>query len=133
MDRREVLKGSCAVCVVGAAGVVAGCSPSPTPSVSPPETQTPGEVRVKPEDIPVGGGVILEEEAVVVTRPAEREIRAFSAVCTHQGCLVAEVVDSEIRCLCHGSRFSIEDGSVIGGPARGPLPPVEVAVDAHGW
>ncbi len=80
-------------------------------------------------DIPVGGGVILAEPAVVITQPTEGDVKAFTAICTHQGCLVSEVVDNEIVCPCHGSRFSATDGSVIDGPATQGLQAAGVAVE----
>jgi len=42
---------------------------------------------------------------------------------------VSEVVDNEIICPCHGSRFSATDGSVITGPATTPLTSAGVAVE----
>ena len=80
-------------------------------------------------DVPVGGGIIIAEPAVVITQPAEGEFKAFNAVCTHQGCLVSEVVENEIICPCHGSRFSATDGSVINGPAQAPLEAAGVVVE----
>lgn len=65
---------------------------------------------------------------VVVTQPVEGEIKAFTAVCPHQGCLVNEVADNQIICPCHGSLFSAEDGAVIQGPATSGLAPVAVMV-----
>ncbi|MET1060771.1 MAG: Rieske (2Fe-2S) protein [Nocardioides sp.] len=81
-------------------------------------------------DVPVGGGVILDDPELVVTQPAKGEFRAFSSTCTHRGCTVTQVEGGAIGCRCHGSRFSIEDGSVQGGPAPSPLP--ETAVRAEG-
>jgi Rieske Fe-S protein len=72
-------------------------------------------------DVPVGGGTILKADKVVVTQPAKGQFKAFSAVCTHQGCLVAKVDNGEIVCPCHGSHFSIKDGSPTSGPAQSPL------------
>jgi Rieske Fe-S protein len=66
---------------------------------------------------------------VVITQPSEGEVKAFSAICTHQGCLVSEVVDNEIVCPCHQSLFSAVDGSVIQGPATEPLPAAGITVD----
>jgi nitrite reductase/ring-hydroxylating ferredoxin subunit len=86
-------------------------------------------------DIPVGGGTVFPDEKVVVTQPTEGEFKAFSAVCTHQGCLVGQVADGTIQCPCHGSEFSIEDGSNVAGPSGseagsvGPLREVGVTVD----
>lgn len=72
-------------------------------------------------DIPVGGGAIFDEQRIVVTQPTEGQFKAFTAVCTHQQCLVTGVADGGIDCSCHGSIFSIEDGSVVEGPAEEPL------------
>ncbi len=88
-----------------------------------------GEVTIATADVPVGGGTILGDQLVVVTQPTEGTFEAFSAVCTHQGCPVQSVSDGAIICNCHGSRFSIEDGSVLQGPATTPLPSKQVSVE----
>lgn len=80
-------------------------------------------------DVPVGGGVVLKDDELVVTQPADGEFKAFTAICTHQGCLVGSVSEGTIHCPCHGSSFSAEDGSVEGGPATAPLAEVAVKVD----
>lgn len=67
-------------------------------------------------DLTVGGAVFLDDPAVVVTAPAEGEYKAFSRVCTHQGCPVTDLLDGNIHCNCHQSQFSIEDGSNVVGP-----------------
>jgi Rieske Fe-S protein len=79
-------------------------------------------------DIAVGGGVIFADQKVVVTQPSEGDFKAFSAVCTHQGCTVGSVADGTINCPCHGSEFSIEDGSVQAGPATSSLGEVELDI-----
>jgi Rieske Fe-S protein len=84
---------------------------------------------VAASDVPVGGGTILAEQKVVVTQPSDGEFMAFSAVCTHQGCAVQSVSDGRINCPCHGSAFSIEDGSVLAGPADAPLEELSVSVE----
>jgi Rieske Fe-S protein len=78
----------------------------------------------KTADIPEGGGKVFKDEKIVITQPAAGEFKAFTAICTHQGCVLAEVVDNQINCnsSCgHGSVFSAEDGSVVNGPAAAPL------------
>jgi nitrite reductase/ring-hydroxylating ferredoxin subunit len=82
----------------------------------------------KVADIPEGGGKVFKEQKIVVTRPSADEYKAFSAVCTHQGCAVKEVVDGTINCPCHNSKFDISDGSVKAGPAKAPLPGQKVSV-----
>ncbi|MEV5439095.1 Rieske (2Fe-2S) protein [Streptomyces sp. NPDC052682] len=79
-------------------------------------------------DIPVGGGRIFPDEKVVVTQPEQGEFKAFSAICTHQACLLATVGDGTINCTCHGSRFRIADGAVARGPATRPLPEEKITV-----
>lgn len=79
-------------------------------------------------DVPVGGGVVLKAEEIVVTQPTAGDYKAFSALCTHQGCLVGSVSDGSIHCPCHNSLFSAVDGSVESGPASGPLAAVAVSV-----
>ena len=80
-------------------------------------------------DIEVGGGTIFADEQVVITQPTEGEFKCFTAVCTHQGCIVSSVSDGDINCECHGSAFSIDDGSVVTGPATKPLAEQQITVE----
>ncbi|MEH0981788.1 Rieske (2Fe-2S) protein [Micromonospora sp. CPCC 205556] len=137
-SRRAVLAGTGA----GVTALLAGCQTygepaGPAAGGPPPSaggggaTPAAGQPRTLATvaDIPVGGGKIFAAEGVVVTRPTEGSVKAFSATCTHQGCTVTEVRDGAIVCACHNSAFDIDDGSVKGGPARQPLPPAAVSVD----
>jgi len=83
-------------------------------------------VLARTADIPVGGGKILADKKIVVTQPQAGSFKAFTAVCTHQGCIVDTVTGGTINCPCHGSKFSIANGSVITGPATCPLAPVSI-------
>ena len=87
-------------------------------------------------DVPLGGGVILGEQNVVVTQPSKGTFEGFSATCTHQGCILASVAGGTINCGCHGSQFSITDGSNVAGPSGSPAgsvaPLPKVAVRAKG-
>jgi nitrite reductase/ring-hydroxylating ferredoxin subunit len=92
------------------------------------------EVLVATSDVPVGGGVILGEQNVTVTQPQKGTFEGFSATCTHQGCILASVASGTINCGCHGSQFSITDGSNVAGPSGSPagsvaaLPKVAIKV-----
>jgi Rieske Fe-S protein len=44
------------------------------------------------------------------------------------GCIVSSVQAGGIRCECHGSAFSIEDGSAVNPPATAPLDEVAITV-----
>jgi Rieske Fe-S protein len=76
----------------------------------------------------VGGGKVFTDAKIVVTQPAAGQFKAFTAVCTHAGCIVAKVQDKTIDCPCHGSKYNFTDGSVVNGPAPAPLAPVNVTV-----
>jgi Rieske Fe-S protein len=128
--------------VAAAAAVTAACGSSAsssstssapvasTPAASSPAASTPAAsgIAVKTSDVPVGGGTILADQKVVVTQPEAGTYKAFTAVCTHQGCTVASVANGTITCPCHGSTFSAADGSVQGGPAPSPLTSIPVSV-----
>jgi Rieske Fe-S protein len=85
-----------------------------------------GTVLVAADEVPEGGGVIKGN--YVITQPVQGTFKAFSKVCTHQGCDVNKVDGGVISCPCHGSQFSIQDGSVQGGPAPKGLPETKVKV-----
>src|SRR5262249_52681213 len=55
-------------------------------------------------DVPAGGGTVVKDAKVVVTKDQSGQVRAFSAICTHQGCTVASVSGGTINCPCHGSK-----------------------------
>ena len=87
-----------------------------------------GTVLGAASDVPVGGGAIYTAAKVVVTQPASGQYKAFSAVCTHVGCLVNKVTSGTIDCPCHGSEFKITDGAVVAGPAPSPLPARQIKI-----
>ena len=85
-------------------------------------------VLARTADIPVGGGKILTDKKIVITEPQSGTFKAFTAVCTHEGCIVNSVSGGTINCPCHGSKFSIVNGSVVNGPAPSPLAAVSIKV-----
>lgn len=99
----------------GAVTLAAGCSKygdNNSDSGSSSVNASGGQELAETSEIPVGGGKIFKDEKVVVTQPKKNEFKAFSAVCTHQGCTVSKVVDGTIDCPCHGSKYRVTDGSV---------------------
>jgi Rieske Fe-S protein len=81
----------------------------------------------KVADVKVGSGIITAD--YVITQPAAGTFKAFSKVCPHAGCDVNKVDAGVISCPCHGSQFSIKDGSVTTGPATTGLTSKSVKVD----
>ncbi|MFE6255653.1 ubiquinol-cytochrome c reductase iron-sulfur subunit [Agromyces sp. NPDC057865] len=133
----------------GGALVLAGCSTdasdgsgSPTASPSPTLTEEPGtEPTTAPDapavgedvaalaDVPVGGSIdaTINGQPALIAQPTAGQVVAFSAICTHQQCVVA-AAGSEFDCPCHGSRFDAATGDVLNGPALEPLSPIAVSV-----
>jgi Rieske Fe-S protein len=87
-----------------------------------------GTVLGAASEIPVGGGTVYKAAKVVVTQPARGQFKAFSAVCTHVGCIMSEVANGTIDCPCHGGQYKITNGAVVAGPPPSPLParPVKI-------
>lgn len=136
--RRAVLAG---VGLAGVAAVAACSSNSSNAAGSPPASSAPpsggatssapgggGTALGSASEIPVGGGKVFSAQKVVVTQPETGQFKGFSAVCTHEQCIVDQVANGTIDCPCHGSQFSIKDGSVVAGPAPSPLPAQQVTV-----
>ncbi|MFD9410776.1 Rieske (2Fe-2S) protein [Streptomyces sp. NPDC059989] len=128
--RRTVLKGAAAL--AGAAGTgltLAACSVDGNSGAgSPAVPQEPVELGAAAE-VPVGGAKLYREPKVIVSCPAEGQYKAFSAQCTHAGCVLDKIVEGEGNCPCHGSRFDVATGKVLRGPATDPLPAVPVKME----
>jgi Rieske Fe-S protein len=138
LSRRTVLGASVAG-AAGAAGLLSACGvgsaddsavgSDASPDASSAAPDAGAAALVKTSDVPVGSGVILTDKKVVVTQPTAGEFKGFSAICTHMHCPVSTIKGDTITCNCHGSQYSTVDGSVKGGPAPRPLPPVNVKVE----
>lgn len=113
-NRRTVLRAAGITGVAAAgAGVLAACGGSGSTSSGSggAAASSTTAASVKAADVPVGGGVINPDALFVVTQPTAGTYKAFSAVCTHQGCTVTRVSGGMIDCPCHGSQFDISTGA----------------------
>jgi Rieske Fe-S protein len=148
-SRRTVVAGTALACVgVACSGLVAGCTtynannggiggaPAGGGATSPASAAgsagsggTGPAALATTSEIPVGGGKVFTGQKVVITQPAAQSFKAFTAVCTHLGCIVNTVANGTIDCPCHGSKYNIKDGSVVAGPAPSPLAPVGIKVE----
>jgi len=82
-------------------------------------------------DLPAGTAkvVAMGSKPVIVVN-TDAGVVAYSAVCTHLGCIVGyDATSSHIVCPCHDGHFSPANGTVISGPPPQPLAPVTVAVE----
>jgi nitrite reductase/ring-hydroxylating ferredoxin subunit len=130
------LAGLAAATLTACGGSSGGSSAGGTPSggtggsagASSPGQAGGGSALASTSEIPVGGGKVFSSAQVVVTQPSANQFKAFSAVCTHEQCLVDRVANGTIDCPCHGSEFSVKDGSVVSGPAPSPLPAKSISV-----
>jgi Rieske Fe-S protein len=151
IGRRTVLRGV-TIGGVSVAGLAAACGSddgsadsSDEPAGGSSESGEPsggggggGETLGPTSDVPVGGGVIYSEGAVldvtdqgvIVTQPSAGQFNGFQNVCKHAGCPLASVSDGTINCDCHGSQYAL-DGSVVSGPATTALDPANVTVKGN--
>jgi Rieske Fe-S protein len=107
----------------GASGGSGGAAGAGAPPIA------AGTEVVTLSSIPVGGTATATVDGVpvVLSRPTSGSVVCFSAVCTHQGCLV-NAAATEFDCPCHGSRFAAATGAVLNGPASTPLPKIAVKI-----
>src|SRR4051794_30024477 len=148
-SRRRALQGVAGIGLLGIAGtVLSACgsdepASSTAPSVTgqssePAETmssgggQPSGDEIATTDQVPVGGGLILEDpDKIVITQPESGNFKAFTAVCTHMGCTVGSVEDNVITCPCHGSQYNASTGEVVRGPAPKALAPIQIDVEGN--
>ncbi len=73
--------------------------------------------------------VLVDNKPVIIVNTVEGGVRAFSAVCTHLGCVV-EWNESRnvIQSPCHNGRFNPVTGAVVSGPPPRALPAFELAI-----
>jgi Rieske Fe-S protein len=143
-SRRAVLASACAACTAALAGCARygtsnGLAGAPAPAPTTPSAggaassassagASTSAVLASTADIPVGGGKVLTAQKIVITQPQAGSFHAFTAICTHQGCIVDAVGAGTIDCPCHGSKYSAVNGSVVNGPATLPLAAVSIKV-----
>jgi cytochrome b6-f complex iron-sulfur subunit len=115
-----------------AAALAACSSPAPHPESTGAAGSSlvpPGTVLLALADVPVGGSVSTQAAGhpLLIAQLSAGTVVAYSAICTHQGCVVA-ARGTQFDCPCHGSQFEAATGAVLSGPAPRPLTPVAVRV-----
>jgi nitrite reductase/ring-hydroxylating ferredoxin subunit len=131
---RGKLLGATGAAALGAASYLGGHL-SFTKGVGPNQTAfDPGpddwSAAIASGDLPEGEpkAVVVGDTPVLLVRH-RKHVHALHDRCSHRGCSLGELgkLDGEtIQCGCHGSRFSLRDGSVERGPATVGQPSYEV-------
>ena len=115
-------------CNAAAIAALAGCASALTRLRGRPGTEV-GAL----DQLPPGGGLRAplgdDESAIVVN--VDGVVRAFRAVCTHEGCPLGWNAQQHlIRCPCHGGAYDT-GGKVVSGPPPAPLTELRAVVE-HG-
>lgn len=131
MDNRERRK-FLGVCLGGVLAAAAAITVYPVYRFLAPWKQeaVTGKVVITESDLPEGGAKFFEfaGSAAVLVRKRGGEIAAFSAVCTHLGCIVQWEKDKQgFLCPCHAGHYNA-DGAVLSGPPPKPLARLPFAV-----
>ena len=142
VDRRTTLTGGVIAGAIGAVLITAGSglalgrrrSGAGTPTSAPTAgTSTPGaaagQVIANVSDVAVGSAknfTTANGNPAWLLHPAAATFTAFSAICTHLGCPV-QWAGNGFQCPCHGASYDAH-GTVTGGPATAPLPPIPIIV-----
>lgn len=111
-------------------------APSGSPSASA-STGIPSGTKIATvADVPVGTAFKFNDPAsgtpAYLMQPASGTFVAYSAVCTHEGCIVNDNVSSGIfNCPCHGAQFDANTGAHLKGPGKGPLAKINVTASGN--
>ena len=85
-------------------------------------------------DIPAGQIRSFSAEGrKVAIAHLENEFFAINDVCTHAQCSLGEgsLIEQEVECPCHGSRFDVKSGAVRFLPATVPVASYKVKVEGE--
>lgn len=120
------------ICLGGVAALAAAAVSFPVFRYLSPRSSkaSTAKVAISDKDIAVGEAKFFEfaGSSAVLVRKRGGELIAFSAVCTHLGCIVQWEKDKQqFLCPCHAGHYSAE-GAVISGPPPKPLAKIPFVV-----
>ena len=105
----------------------ASATPSTTPTIAP-----AGTMIAAVASVPVGTAFKFTDPTTgmpaYLMQPATGTFVAYSAICTHEGCIVNDnVANGSLDCPCHGAQFDAATGAHQRGPGRGGLAKLNVS------
>jgi len=102
--------------------------------IVPPRTDEPATasvtLNVDPASVQPNSGQIFKfgSKPGILIRTPEGQLRAFTAICTHLGCIVEYRKDlNHIWCACHNGHYNLQGVNIAGPPPR-PLEQYDVNV-----
>ncbi|HUX85523.1 MAG TPA: TQO small subunit DoxD [Chloroflexota bacterium] len=111
----------------------------PRPTASPTPITPSGTLIGTLAQVQQNGGALAFQDPQsgdpsVVINLGGNKLVAYSAVCTHAGCTVRYYASAQrLVCPCHGAEFDpSRNGMAVRGPARRPLPMLNVTVAGNG-
>ena len=114
-------------------GVLSACSSStpPEPPSTVQGTTTVPQTSIAASEVPVGTAkqVKVDGGYVIVAQPVKGEVKAYSAVCTHQGGTVQVVEGMLLRCPLHGAEYDGATGENTLPPAKRGLDIIPASLD----
>ena len=133
MQRRDFIKGTCRVCLLGAAGVslvdLAACSPSTGNAIAKAEVKD-NKASIALSEFDKNPLQIISPPKypyeVAVQKQENGTYKALLLKCTHYDNEVVKQGNGYI-CTAHGSRFD-KDGKVLKGPAGQPLAELKTSI-----
>lgn len=97
-----------------------------------PDTQIQFTMPINPDGSRGQHPSILIRLRPDLAQKAGTEFKAYSAVCTHLGCIVHLEPGDDIYCPCHAGIFDPVTGNVLGGPPKKPLPEIKLKIEDNG-
>ena len=127
-------EGSQTTATTGTTTTPAQSASQPTPGAAPAAATGNGKVVASLASLAVGDAQKFKTpdtgEAGILIRQQDGSVKAFSTVCTHEGCEVGFVKAQQIlACPCHGAQFDIQTGAATRRPANRPLKAFNVSVE----
>lgn len=88
----------------------------------------------KAADVRPGGLAVFEVQGTrIAVANVNGAFYGFDDECPHASCSLAEgdLEGETVTCFCHGSKFDVRSGEVLGGPATEPVKTYPVLVEGE--